>query len=97
MKKAYLIIATAMLVCLMLGTVLAAVSYQPGLPNVYEKKNVLQNSYDEKLGVYKVTKECSKVVLNKMTWDKRVIISKMTYTEPRFPQKKYCGIIYRMK
>ena len=80
----------------MIGSVFAAVSYQFGLNNVQNDKNVLQNSYAEKLIVYKVTKDCSKVVLNNFPWGKRIIVSKQTYTEPRFPQNKYCGIIYHM-
>lgn len=67
--------------------------------NTVEKdKKSLSNNYDEKLIIYKTTKECNKVKLVPISkWKNRVIVSKKTYSDARYPFKKYCGIIYYHK
>jgi len=93
MKKNLIMGIIAMLaVTFMLAGVMAASSYDVGAKNVYNDVKSYDNAH-----VYKVTKDCSKVTLNKNTWKNREILSILNYHEARFPQKIYCGIIYAHK
>jgi FtsZ-interacting cell division protein ZipA len=96
-----MIAIVALISLIVLGVAAAKVS----TPNINMKANsvekdkkVLSQYYDEKLVIYKTTKECNKVKLVPASrWKNRVIVSKKTYSDARYPFKKYCGIIYYHK
>jgi uncharacterized protein YxeA len=91
MKKLIGIIAMIALISMIAGSVIAH-SYDITTKNVYTDAK----KYND-VKVYKVSKDCSKVTLNKNTWKNRSIVSKKNYVDPRSPHQKYCGIIYKFK
>lgn len=89
------IILGIFMICIMTAGILAH-NIEVGAPSL-EKDFKKIKSYNSEVTMYKTGYNCQKAALLKRIWDKRIILSKITYKNARHPHQEYCGIIYEKK